>query len=226
MWVTYIFGCLILDTMDTPFDIIPEDLFRRFGFNRNHSDWLIDRRDFNDIFRDFFNMRDNLEKRFSEEFKSIESKIPKDLVREYETSDGSRVREVGPIVYGYSMNIGPDGKPHVRQFGNVKPSNIGFSPHPTLSAEREPLVQVDTTDKEVKIIAEMPGVSKEKIKIDAYDKYIEIKSEDPNRKYHKTIEVPEDIDIESGKSRYNNGILEVTFNKKEQIKKGKNINIE
>jgi HSP20 family protein len=44
-------------------------------------------------------MRDDLEKRFSEQFKNIESKIPKDLVREYETSDGSKVREVGPIVY-------------------------------------------------------------------------------------------------------------------------------
>ena len=45
---------------------------------------------------------------------------PKELIREYETSDGGKVREVGPIVYGYSMTIGPDGKPHVREFGNVK----------------------------------------------------------------------------------------------------------
>lgn len=213
--------------MDTPFDIIPNDWFRRFSFNRNPSDWLVDRRDFSDFFRDFYSMQDNIEKRFSEQFKNIESKIPKDLVREYETSDGSKVREVGPIVYGYSMNIGPDGKPQIREFGNIKPSsNIGLSQHPTLSAEREPLIQVDTTAKEIKIIAEMPGVSKEKIKIDAYDKYVEIKSEDPNRKYHKTIEVPEDIDIDSGKSRYNNGIVEIRFKKKEQTKKGKNINIE
>lgn len=46
----------------------------------------------------------------------------------------------------------------------------------------------------------MPGISKDKIKIDAYDKYVEIKSEDPERKYHKKIEVPEDIDINSARS--------------------------
>jgi HSP20 family protein len=49
----------------------------------------------------------------------------------------------------------------------------------------------------------------------------------PNRKYHKTIELPEDIYIESAKSNYNNGILELTFKSKEQQKpKGRQINIE
>ena len=45
---------------------------------------------------------------------------PEELVREYQAPDGTKVREVGPIVYGYSMTIGPDGKPHISQFGNVK----------------------------------------------------------------------------------------------------------
>jgi HSP20 family protein len=40
-----------------------------------------------------------------------------------------------------------------------------------------------------------------------------------NTKYHKTIEVPEDIDLESASSNYNNGILEITFKKKEQKNK-------
>lgn len=41
----------------------------------------------------------------------MEAKAPKDLIKEYETPEGGKVREVGPIVYGYSMTIGPDGKP-------------------------------------------------------------------------------------------------------------------
>ena len=36
--------------------------------------------------------------------------------------DGSTVREVGPIVYGYSVKIGQDGKPIVRKFGNLDSS--------------------------------------------------------------------------------------------------------
>ena len=73
----------------------------------------------------------------------------------------------------------------------------------------------------------MLGISIESIRIDAYDKDVEIKSEDPDRKYHKKIEVSEDIDIESARSNYNNGVLEINFKKKEQQKpKGRQINVE
>ena len=53
-----------------------------------------------------------------ESFKDFETKAPKNLIREYETPEGDKVREVGPFVYGYSMTIGPDGKPRVKEFGN------------------------------------------------------------------------------------------------------------
>jgi HSP20 family protein len=183
---------------------------------------------FDDMFREFDEMRREMSRTFSEQFKNIENKVPKDLIKEYETPEGAKVREVGPIVYGYSMTIGPDGKPNIQEFGNVKSfSGRGSFEQPSLSAEREPLIDISSTDKEVKIVAEMPGISKEKIKIDAYDKYVEIKSEDPERKYHKKIEVPEDIDINSARSNYNNGVLEINFKKKEQQKpKGRQINVE
>jgi len=184
---------------------------------------------FDDMFREFDEMRKEAERAFSEQFKNIENKVPKDLIKEYETPEGGKVRQVGPIVYGYSMTIGPDGKPKIRQFGNVKSpiGGMGSFEQPSISAEREPLIDISSTDNEVKIVAEMPGISKDKIKVNAYDKYVEIKSEDPNRKYHKKIEIPEDIDINSAKSNYNNGVLEINFKKKEQQKpQGRQINVE
>lgn len=91
----------------------------------------------------------------------------------------------------------------------------------------EPLADITTTDKEVKAVIEMPGISKDKIKVDAYEDKVEIYSDDPQRKYHKTIELPPATDIETARSAYNNGILEITFNKKERAKpKGKAIKIE
>lgn len=53
-----------------------------------------------------------------------------------------------------------------------------FEP-PSLSAEREPFIDISKISKEVNIVAEMPGISKEKIKIDAYDEYVEIKGKIP-----------------------------------------------
>jgi HSP20 family protein len=168
-------------------------------------------------------------------FEDISTNAPKELIREYETQEGGKVREVGPIVYGYSMTIGPDGKPHVREFGNVKSATAGAGANlgqyigkPSISTEREPLSDVATTDKEVKVVLEMPGIKKEDIKINVYESKVEIKTADnAQRKYHKIIDLPKQADIETERSTYNNGILEVTFDKKkEQKPKGKEIKIE
>ena len=172
-----------------------------------------------------------MERQFEEQFENFQSTVPEDLIREYETSKGGQVREVGPIVYGYSMTIGPDGKPRVREFGNVRSplrgGGRGSFTRPLISSEREPLADVTTSNTEVKVIVEMPGVSKDKIRINAYDNSVEIKSDDPQRKYHEVIDLPPEADIETAKSSYRNGILEITFKKKEQTKpKGKQINIE
>ena len=223
--------------MSFPSDIDPYNFFRNLfggrggggGRGRREGRGFGSGWSFDDMFREFDEMRKEAERSFSEQFKNIENKVPKDLIKEYETPEGGKVRQVGPIVYGYSMTIGPDGKPKVREFGNIKSpvGGMGSFEQPSLSAEREPLIDISSTDNEVKIVAEMPGISKEKIKVNAYDKYVEIKSEDPNRKYHKQIEVPEDIDIQSARSNYNNGVLEVIFKKKEQQKpQGRQINIE
>ena len=216
-------------------DIEPFDWFRRFlgggsgGSSRSRGQF-----GFGDMFRGFEEMRREMEGMFEEQLKNFQSTVPKDLVREYETSEGDKVREVGPIVYGYSMTIGPDGKPRVREFGNVRsPSSLsgggvgGSFTRPLISSEREPLADITTSNTEVKVILEMPGVSKDKIKISAYDNSVEIKSDDPQRKYHEVIDLPPEADIETAKSNYRNGILEITFKKKEQTKpKGKQINIE
>ncbi|MER5174766.1 MAG: archaeal heat shock protein Hsp20 [Candidatus Nitrosocosmicus sp.] len=217
-------------------DIDPYDWFKRFfgsGSRGSMRGGFSDRRD---IFREFEDMQEEMSRMFNQ-FNDISSNPPKELVREYQTPEGDKVREIGPIVYGYSMTIGPDGKPHVREFGNVKSlggsvsggtgfagGNVGT---PQITAEREPLADVNTSDNEVKVVLEMPGIKKEDIKINAYDGAVEVTANDPQRKYHKKIELPHDADIETARSIYNNGVLEVTFNKKRDVKpKGKEIKID
>ena len=214
-------------------DIDNYDLFKRFfgGSGNNMRRGFFER----DIFKEFEDMQQDMERVFNQ-FSDIQSNAPKELVREYQTPDGGKVREVGPIVYGYSMTIGPDGKPKVMEFGNVKSlagrgtgkTNIdGSRTNTQITAEREPLVDVNSTDTDVKVILEMPGIRKEDIKINAYDGEVEVIANDPQRRYHKTIELPQDADIETAKSKYHNGILEVTFNKKKSTKpKGKEIKID
>lgn len=204
-------------------DTEPEDWFRRgrrlFGSGSG------------EIIGRLNEMGEKMEKMFEEQFKDIQTKAPKDLIREYETPGGGKVRELGPFVYGYSMTIGPDGKPRVREFGNVRSPLAGFglgaSTRPLISSEREPLADITTTEKEVKVILEMPGVSKENIKINAYESTLDVRSDDPQRKYHEVIELPAEADVETARSTYKNGILEIVFDRRKESKpKGKNIKIE
>ena len=47
------------------------------------------------------------------------------------------------------------------------------------------------------------------------------------RKYKRTLEIPSDAEIDSARSTYNNGILEITFDKKRSTKsKGREIKID
>jgi HSP20 family protein len=83
-----------------------------------------------------------------------------------------------------------------------------------------------TTDKELKVIVEMPGINKENIKVNAYDNSVEISTkENAQRKYHRIVELPAEADIDTVKSTYKNGILEITFSKKAKPK-GKEIKVE
>ena len=214
--------------------IEPEDWFRRFFGGREGNPRTGGWR--RDVFREFEDMRREMERMFEEEFRDIQSTAPKELVREYETPEGGKVKEIGPLVYGYSMTIGPDGKPKVREFGNVRSAGgLGggdVSSHGAtralLRSEREPLAYITTTDKEIKVAVEVPGLSKENIKINAYDNSVEIFTTDTSqRKYRRVVELPEETDLETARSTYRNGILEITFSKRESPKaKGRQINIE
>jgi len=183
--------------------------FRRFFFG-----------DFEDIFRE-------MEEMMEREFKEFSRKVPKDLIRERELPDGTRVHEWGPFVYGYSITIGPDGRPQIREFGNVKPGMRFGKPEIDIKEEREPLVDIMSTDGEVKVVAELPGVDKNDIKLHGTESTLTISVDTPERKYYKEVELPAKVNPEKARSTYKNGVLEVTLEKKKEEKpKGSPIKIE
>ena len=113
----------------------------------------------------------------------------------------------GPLFYGYTMTVGPDGKPSVQEYGNVKPD----CPH--ISDAREAIVDtiVDEKEKVVKLIAEMPGVEKTDVKI-LFDKnVVDITAEHGGKKYHCKVPLQHKVDENSGKATYKNGILQLIF---------------
>ena len=175
-------------------------------------------------FEDIENMFKEIEKMMTNEFKEFTSRIPKDYVKEWQRPDGTKVREWGPFVYGYQVKIGHDGKPEIREFGNVQPTRFG----PQIKEEREPLVDIINVNGEIKVVAELPGVEKKDIKLYGTEDMLTISVDIPERKYYKEVELPAKVDPKNVKSAYKNGVLEVTLKKAEKEKKpkGEQIRIE
>jgi len=147
-----------------------------------------------------------------EELQWFTRRAPKGYMRERKLPDGTTVREWGPFVYGYSIKIGPDGKPVVREFGNVRPSRFG----PRIKEEREPLVDVFSTNGEIKVVVELPGVEKDDIKLHGTEDRLTISVDTPQRKYYKELKLPAKVRVKEAKTSYKNGVLEVTLPKKDE----------
>ncbi len=178
------------------------------------------------IVKEFDEMKREIGRVFEEQFGDIESKAPSELVREYESPTGAKVREIGPLVYGYSVTIGPDGKPKIKEFGNIKPSPRSLMEQ---SGTREPLVDYVYNEKEgtVTVTAEMPGVSKEDIKVNVSEDNVTIHAENGPKKYHADVPVEQKLDEKSTKATYANGILELRIKTKGAGKaKGTEVKVE
>lgn len=192
-----------------------DDWFKRFRERRGFFFPEIDR------------MIEEMEKEMAEAFRDMENIVPRDMVRVRRLPDGSVRREYGPFVYGYSVKIGPDGKPIIREFGNLKPG-IGGEGQPPLNLQdrREPLVDLIEEDEKIKVLAELPGVDKNDIKLYVTEKILTIDVDTPEKRYHKELELPVLIDESSARSTYKNGILETILNKRTSKGGGTQVRIE
>ena len=123
--------------------------------------------------------------------------------------DLSHLKEGMKGVFGFSIKTAVGGKPIVEPFGNIKKTPKG----PKVEEEREPIIDVFDEKEEIKVYAEMPGVSQEDIKLDLKGDILDISAQTGNRKYHKEILLPAKVKAETLTSSYKNGILEISIKK-------------
>lgn len=134
-------------------------------------------------------------------------------------------------VYGFDMTIGPDGKPIIKEYGNIPPlfggmramnkmPQFGGSMKHKLPEKTEK-TNIDFIDNPAegkgKIIAEMPGVNKDDIKVTYRENKMHIQANGDVREYKESVGLPR-IDSKSIKASYKNGILEVIFDYDHNVK--------
>jgi len=150
-------------------------------------------------------------------FKGIEKLV--DLAAEVKEA-GGEIKKEGEIdlshlkkgmkgVFGFSVKSAVGGKPIVEPFGNIKKTPKG----PKVEDVREPITDVFDEKEEIKVYAEMPGVSKEDIKLDLKEDILDISAHSGDRKYHKEVLLPAKLKTENMTSSYTNGMLEVKIKK-------------
>lgn len=150
-------------------------------------------------------------------FKGIEKLV--DLAADLKEA-GGEIKKEGEIdlshlkkgmkgVFGFSVKTAAGGKPIVEPFGNIKKTPKG----PKVEEEREPIIDVFDETEEIKVYAEMPGVSKEDIKLDLKEDILDISARSGDRKYHKEVLLPAKLKTENMTSSYTNGMLEVKIKK-------------
>lgn len=191
-----------------------------------------------DIDEEIRRLEEEIEEEFDKMLESI-AEMERYVEKELKEADESKEKFIvrGPFIYGVSIKFGKDGVPIVRKFGNVnigealkqrqKESYEGKISVENFAYQREPLVDIIEDDKTIRIIAEVPGVEKNDIKINTTEKILTIDVDTEKRKYHKKINFQCEVIPETAKATYKNGVLEIVIEKKEKENRNdKGVNVE
>ncbi|MFN7105594.1 MAG: archaeal heat shock protein Hsp20 [Pyrobaculum sp.] len=128
--------------------------------------------------------------------------------------------------YGFEVTVGPDGKPLVREFGNIKRRQDVEKIE--VVDEIDPLTDIVEEDDKIKVVIDLPGVERESIRTyiseDGHMLTVDAKGEE--RKYRKEIRLPAAVDPNKTKATYKNGVLSIELEKTEKRKRGFEIRVD
>jgi len=114
------------------------------------------------------------------------------------------------VVHGFCIEIRPDGKTKVHEFGK-RPSSRRS---PLVTKEHKPTADIVEGKDDVAVTVELPGVERQDIDINVTGDALEITVNNPKRKYHEHLMLPCSVKANTMKATYKNGVLDVIIKKK------------
>nr|AAZ32126.1 molecular chaperone [uncultured euryarchaeote Alv-FOS5] len=166
-------------------------------FDDDFDNFFFDRKKRKKFLFDIFDEMERMDKMFEEIFNRS-------------MKDFENIKPGKPYVYGFSVKIGPDGKPIVEEFGNIKPEEEKLE----IKDEREPITDIIDHGDEVSVIAELPGVDEKEIDVKCDRGKLKI---NVPGKFHKEVKM-RNGDPKSLSWRFKNGVLEVNIKRKKADK--------
>lgn len=115
-------------------------------------------------------------------------------------------------VYGFSVKVAQGGEGvKVEPFGNVaRDKTTGQS---VVHEIREPMVDLFEEADHVLVVAEMPGIGSDEIRVELNEDVLLISAEKGDKKYRKEVLLPQSFPPEKMQVSCQNGILQVRFAK-------------
>jgi len=160
---------------------------------------------FNDIYEELERLGDLIDETIQKAFETSSEKTPVHRTR----------------VQGFSIRIGPDGKPRIQEFTNRKPSQKRLE----INEDAEPLVDLIEDAETLVVLASLPGVRRDAIDLRTTENRLTISVNTPNLECHKDLKLPARVDPKSAHASYKNGVLEVKLKKLEQSVKDDKISV-
>ena len=134
------------------------------------------------------------------------SQSGKELSQTREFGDGKQIKGI----YGFTVKMGIGGQePRVEPFGNIR--RDVHSGNAVVQEVREPVVDIFEEEKHILLVAEMPGICVEDVKIELREDLLTICAERGEKKYRKEVLLPGVFSKEKMQITGNNGVLEIKF---------------
>ena len=117
-----------------------------------------------------------------------------------------------PNIRGFSITIGPDGVPKIREFG---PTTDKFE---SLKEEKQEIKpDIIEKDDETIIILDLPGIDEKSLQVKLENNKLLVKAEGV-KKIYEYIALPSNVKGTVDKYIYNNGVLTIHIKKKKGFK--------
>lgn len=111
-------------------------------------------------------------------------------------------------IYGFTIKVGLGGEqPSIQPFGNIRKDVR--SGRTVVQEIREPVADIFEEADHVLVVAEMPGISAQDVRVEVEDKVLTITAGKKDKKYRKEILLPQAFPREKMQISCNNGVLEI-----------------
>ena len=113
---------------------------------------------------------------------------------------------------GFSVKIGPEGKPRIREFNNRQPRQAESE----VSDDPEPLVDIIEEGETVIVLAALPGVNKDDIGLRLTENALTFSVDAADFEWYNELKLPARVNPKSARASYKNGVLEIKVKKLEK----------